>query len=66
MSQISKLKLIRTGNKGLKGSPLEVIFNFFTWNNQQIKERKLELQRLLSVGETEVEKELSFREKESL
>ena len=65
MSQISKLKLIRTGNK-LKGSPLEVIFNFFTWNNQQIKERKLELQRLLSVGETEVEKELSFREKESL
>tara|TARA_B110000881_G_scaffold141895_1_gene125253 strand:- start:206 stop:400 length:195 start_codon:yes stop_codon:yes gene_type:complete len=47
-------------------SNLQTIFNFFISNNQQIKERKLELQRILSGGESDVEKEFSFREKESL
>ena len=33
------------------------IFSFFIWNNQQLKQRKLELQRILSGGESDGEKD---------
>jgi hypothetical protein len=42
------------------------IFSFFIWNNQRIKQRKLELQRIFSGVESDVEKEFSFRDKDNL
>ena len=40
-----------------KKDTLGGIFNFFISNNNQIRERKLELQRIFSGGESDVEKE---------
>jgi len=62
---MSKETRLPNGNPHKRGS-LGDIFRFFIWNNQQIKERKLELQRIFSGGESDVEKEFSFREKEEL
>jgi len=62
---MSKEKRLLNGNSNKRGS-LGDIFRFFIWNNQQLKQRKLELQRIFSGVESDGEKEFSFREKEDL
>jgi len=53
---MSKEKRLLNGNSNKRGS-LGDIFRFFIWNNQQLKQRKLELQRIFSCVESDGEKE---------